>query len=251
MSDQPLPIEITEEEMEVFLRRVEERCLLERDFDLIKAMAESIRRIRHVLQEKDASIGRLVRMIFGAKTESAKNVLKKIDKEKEFSSGKSELPDPSSPKEAKEKKKGHGRNGKEDYPGAEKKQIAHPEFSPGTLCPGCLKGKLYHTEPGVLLRFVGTAPIQGTLYELEKYRCNLCGEIFTAKEPEEAGDNKYDETVAPTIALLKYGNGFPFYRLEQLQRSYGIPLPASTQWEIVFPRAMPSRDQNPGHGLSL
>jgi transposase len=229
MNDQSLPIEITDEEMETFLRRVEEHCLLEKDFDLIKTMAESIRRIRHVLQEKDASIGRLVKMIFGAKTESAKNILKKIDKES--SSDKSEFLNPSSPK--KEKKKGHGRNGKKDYPGVQKKQITHPEFSPGTLCPGCLKGKLYHVEPGVLLRFTGTAPIQGTVYELEKYRCNLCGEIFSAREPEEAGDKKYDETVAPTIAILKYGNGFPFYRLEQLQKSYGIPLPASTQWEIL------------------
>ena len=35
------------------------------------------------------------------------------------------------------------------------------------------------------------------------------------------------------IALLKYGNGFPFYRLENLQNSVGIPLPASTQWDVV------------------
>jgi transposase len=35
------------------------------------------------------------------------------------------------------------------------------------------------------------------------------------------------------IALLKYGSGVPFYRLEGLQESLGIPLPASTQWEIV------------------
>jgi len=35
------------------------------------------------------------------------------------------------------------------------------------------------------------------------------------------------------IALLKYGSGFPFYRLERLQGSLGIPLPASTQWAIV------------------
>ena len=35
------------------------------------------------------------------------------------------------------------------------------------------------------------------------------------------------------IALLKYGSGVPFYRIEGLQASLGIPLPASTQWEIV------------------
>lgn len=35
------------------------------------------------------------------------------------------------------------------------------------------------------------------------------------------------------IALLKYGSGLPFNRLEHLQESLGMPLPASTQWEIV------------------
>ena len=44
---------------------------------------------------------------------------------------------------------------------------------------------------------------------------------------------KYDETTAAMIALLKYGSGMPFYRLEKLEHLLGIPLPASTQWEIV------------------
>jgi transposase len=35
------------------------------------------------------------------------------------------------------------------------------------------------------------------------------------------------------IGLLKYGRGVPFYRLEGLERNLGIPLPVSTQWEIV------------------
>jgi hypothetical protein len=35
------------------------------------------------------------------------------------------------------------------------------------------------------------------------------------------------------VGLLKYGAGLPFHRLEKLQQSLGIPLPASTQWEIV------------------
>ena len=35
------------------------------------------------------------------------------------------------------------------------------------------------------------------------------------------------------IAQLKYGSGVPFYRLEKLQDSLGIPMPAATQWEIV------------------
>lgn len=35
------------------------------------------------------------------------------------------------------------------------------------------------------------------------------------------------------IALLRYGSGFPWNRLEGLQDSLGIPLPAATQCEIV------------------
>jgi len=35
------------------------------------------------------------------------------------------------------------------------------------------------------------------------------------------------------IALLKYGSGLPFNRLERLEGTLGIPLPATTQWQIV------------------
>lgn len=71
------------------------------------------------------------------------------------------------------------------------------------------------------------------MYELGRLRCNLCGEVFIAPQPEGVGPEKYDETTAAIIALLKYGSGMPFYRLENLEQLLGIPLPASTQWEIV------------------
>ena len=80
---------------------------------------------------------------------------------------------------------------------------------------------------------MGQAPLAATVYELDRLRCNLCGEVFTAPEPEGIGPEKYDETTAAMIALLKYGSGMPFYRLEKLEQLLGIPLPASTQWEIV------------------
>jgi hypothetical protein len=72
-----------------------------------------------------------------------------------------------------------------------------------------------------------------TVYELERLRCNLCGEVFTASAPAGIGQAKYDETVASMVGLLKYGCGLPFNRLERLEQSMGIPLPASTQWELV------------------
>ena len=80
---------------------------------------------------------------------------------------------------------------------------------------------------------VGQAPLAVTVYELEKLRCNLCGEVYTAEAPEDVGTEKYDASAASMIALPKYGTGFPFHRLEGLQKDMEIPLPASTQWEIV------------------
>jgi hypothetical protein len=38
------------------------------------------------------------------------------------------------------------------------------------------------------------------------------------------------------MALMRYGTGLPLHRLGRLQESLGIPLPASTQWEVVLER---------------
>jgi hypothetical protein len=56
---------------------------------------------------------------------------------------------------------------------------------------------------------------------------------LTAPVPEASGKDKYDETAGAMVALLKYGTGLPFHRMEKLHESLGVPLPASTQWEIV------------------
>ena len=153
-------------------------------------------------------------------TEKTKNVL--------------EQPAAPPPENEPEPAKGHGRNGASSYTGAQKVAVTHPTLHAGDPCPGCEKGKVYpQKEPRTLVRVVGQAPLAATVYELDRLRCNLCGEVFTAEEPEGVGPEKYDETTAAMIALLKYGSGMPFYRLEKLEHLLGIPLPASTQWEIV------------------
>jgi len=129
---------------------------------------------------------------------------------------------------------GHGRNGAAAFPEARKVEVRHAQLQSGDLCPACERGKVYRQKkPKALVRIVGQAPLAATVYELERLRCNACGQIFTAQEPEEAGPDQYDESTAAMIAQLKYGSGVPFYRLEKLQTSVGIPLPATTQWEIV------------------
>lgn len=129
---------------------------------------------------------------------------------------------------------GHGRNGASAYRGAERIRIAHAKLTHGARCPDCERGNVYaQKEPKALVRIVGQAPLAATVYELERLRCNTCGQVFTAEEPEGVGPEKYDETAAAMIAQLKYGSGVPFHRLEQMEDLLGVPMPATTQWGIV------------------
>ena len=125
------------------------------------------------------------------------------------------------------------KNGADAYKGAERIRIARDELKHGQRCPECETGKVYAKKPKVLVRITGEPPLRATRYELERFRCSLCGETFTASAPDGVGDEKYDARAAAMIGLLRYGSGLPFNRLEGLQGSMGIPLPASTQWDIV------------------
>jgi transposase len=112
--------------------------------------------------------------------------------------------------------------------------VPHPSLKAGDGCPECPKGKVYpQKETRPLVRIVGQAPLAATVYNLEQLRCNACGQVFTAPEPEGVGPEKYDETAMAMIAELKYGSGMPFNRVENLEERRGVPLPAATQWEIV------------------
>jgi len=132
-------------------------------------------------------------------------------------------------------KKGHGRNGADKYEGAETILVQHESLKPGDPCPvpRC-KGKLYeYVPPAVLIRIVGRSPVGATVSKLQRLRCGDCNTVFTAKPPEGLGTEKYDATAASIIAVLRYGTGVPFYRLERLQKNFRIPLPDATQWDIV------------------
>jgi len=129
---------------------------------------------------------------------------------------------------------GHGRNGAAAFTGANRVAVAHATLHSGDQCPECHQGKVYRQkEPATLIRFVGHAPLEATVFEMERLRCNACGVVFTAEAPETAGADKYDETAVAIIALLKYGTGVPFKRLERLQEHLGMPLPATTQWDLM------------------
>jgi transposase len=140
-----------------------------------------------------------------------------------------DTPEPEKPASA-----GHGRNGADAFTGADRIAIAHATILPGDSCPGCREGKVYRQkEPATLVRIIGQAPLKATVYEMERMRCNACGEVFTAEPPQLAGAEKFDAAAVAMIALLKYGTGMPFNRMKRLEGQLGIPLPATTQWELM------------------
>jgi transposase len=226
--EQPKRIELTVQEVDALIERTRQENLIKPDYPLLVAIVRNYFTLDRIHQEQSHTLLRFVNRLFGHRTEKAEGVFKSPSPEQEPSP--SRVAQNGSPKE---KPKGHGRNGASSYQGAEKVCVPHPCYKAGDRCPLCPKGKLYpFYEPALVVRIVGRAPLGAKVYELEKLRCNLCGKVFTAQVPE-AGKDKYDETAGAMVALLKYGSGLPFNRLEKLQESLGVPLPASTQWEIV------------------
>jgi len=224
-------LEVSTEQLQELKHRIRERKLQEADYRLIEAILETVEFLRDAVQKKTIAVKRLLGMLFGVRTEKTRKVLPN-------GGPKPPPPSPTTAGQTATKRKGHGRNGVGEYWGAEKVQIAHQNLKTGDSCPQCPKGKLYDTRrPAVLVHFQGSPPVMATVYECQSLRCSSCGAVFSAEAPQEVSGKKYDETAGSTIAVLKYGHGFPFHRLEHLQAHLGIPLPASTQWELVDQKA--------------
>ena len=241
------------DKLEEILRRVEAKELHADDYETIRTVIESYVGLFSLVGDKNTTIARLRKMLFGASTEKTAAVIGDTKDSQPpltqdaaagpaaSTAGNGEtasVPATDGGNATETRRKGHGRNGADAYSGAEKIEVPHESLQPGDPCPECEEGTVYETaRPGVLVRLVGQAPLQALVYYLQKLRCNLCGTVFTAQAPEGVGAEKYDATAGSMMALLKYGTGMPFNRAEKLQESLGIPLPASTQWDIVEAQA--------------
>jgi transposase len=245
MRNAPEMIEVDSTRLEDALRRAEQSLEAE-DYRLLRAIADSYVYVADLVEDKNTSIRRLRQLFFGARTEKTRAVVGReveiadtigptddcvIDghaaADLESPAGE---PDPSNTAPASQ---GHGRNGADAYRGACRIDVPHPSLAAGDACPDCRQGTVYEKAPGVLVRISGQPPLVARIYQLQKLRCHVCGRVFTAAAPDEVGSHKYDATAGSMIGLLKYGSGLPFNRLDGLQGHLEIPLPASTQWDIV------------------
>jgi len=226
-------IDISISDLEAIIERSKAELLSDQDCERLRSVVKTLLFLTQELEKKGTSIQRLRMLLFGAATEKLQNILDKALGGGTQQENESDCQSDNQ-SNGNEKAKGHGRNGAHDYAGAETVHVTHKSLKAGDDCPECRKGTIYETaEPGVIVRITGQAPLKAMVYKLQKFRCSLCGTIFTAEPPKDVGNDKYDAQSASMIALLKYGSGVPFNRLESLQGSMGIPLPAATQWEIV------------------
>ena len=222
------PLDVTPAELEALLEGVRE-ALGEAGYQKLKAAIRTLSYVTELLENREATLQSLRRLLCRARSEKTEAVLEQAGIPGSPTQGK-----PAAEAASKKPAVGHGRNGAQAYRGAHRIEVPHPSLHQGDRCPECQRGKVYPLhDPGLLVRMRGQAPIAATVYELQKLRCNLCGEVFTAEAPAGVGGEKYDATAASMIALLRYGSGFPWNRLADLEESLGIPLPVATQCEIV------------------
>ena len=249
------------DELKDILERVRQ-ALGERDYMVMHSVVETLDYLTHLAKDQQAA--EIYRILVGAKSEKTRHVLRLLDLEREAKEAEAaeaqskdsasaaadpnvgatpqDGPEPASTatphrsaedqQGGKKKRKGHGRNGADDYTGARRIPVHLESMKAGDRCP-CGMGNLYDIDASPLIRIVGQAPIHADIYNRQQLRCNTCGEVFRA-EAEAVGEEKYDATSCAMVAIFKYGSGFPFYRMERLQENLGIPLPASTQWEMVL-----------------
>lgn len=246
----PNRLDFTPEEIDQLINRLNNKSIADEDYSLLTDILRAMIWLSFSLQERELSINRL-RKIFGIRTESAKKLLELVhgkslepnniveaSKDENFvnENKKATLDkDSSANKEpSKDKAKGHGHRPSTDYSQAKVINVTHQVFKTGDACPDCLKGRLFQLKPGTVIRIIGQPWLQVEIYRPERFRCSLCGKVFTAILPKEVTTgSRADSSAKAIVSLLKYRGGVPFYRQGQIQEILGAPISASEIWEMT------------------
>jgi hypothetical protein len=218
----------------------------------ILALLDLLANVTTELESKRSSVDRLRRIVFGPKTETRSRVFGDAGARSDESAeakgppanddagataggpgSTGEAGGADSAHEARPRPKGHGRRAALAFENAEVRKVPHESLAPGDRCPCCEASNVAEVAPRMHVRFTGYAPVTPHVTALGALRCNTCGTVFVATDPEGDEVEKYDAGARAVLAILAYGAGMPAYRLAGLQAALGHPLPASTQWDVV------------------
>jgi hypothetical protein len=229
-------------EVEAALERVKAQ-LGSADFELFKRLFDTLVAVTAILNSSRAMLSRL-RRLFGLKgTERSKSLLGDsgpADPSEETTARDNVAPEAEETKPAAAdpkrpaSKKGHGRLPSSVYTAATHIVVPHKELQSGGPCPDCRRGKLYELSmPACVLRIFGQPLLSATCWDCQRLRCSSCSAVHTAQAPPEAQGPKFDATAVGMIAIARYGIGLPHHRLAKLQHYLNLPVPASTQWDVL------------------
>lgn len=201
------------------------------DIPQLIAILDLVIGLRAALDSKKIQVLKWLRRIFGLKTDMGSQKGRERSPEvKEGPSGR------------------RGRNGRDDYPGAKKIKVPHPDFKTGDQCPECLTGKLKESEPGVDYDWQGHPPLTLDVYLLQRFLCPICKLSFTAPSPVAETAKTVDDSGAGSspvgrcdknamanavVAIFRFWFGIATYRLAKIQGSLGIGLPESSQYAMI------------------
>lgn len=188
------------------------------------------------------TLSNLRKLVFGKgdknqrRSKKPKNDKEQSQKEKPPVSDNDQTTDVNPPKAQSEQpatKRGHGRLAHSVYKNTVEHHMLIPDLKAEDPCPRQCGGNLYSPKPGIIVRVQGQNLAAVHKYWIEKLRCALCSYFISAEIPSLIGNEKYDATFKALLVLQKYYVAVPFNRQAYFQSLLGVPLPASTQWQLV------------------
>jgi transposase len=211
-------IEITLEDLEGLLTRLEQKALIDTDYPLLIEIIKNLSVIEEKFKNNENTVKKLQKLLFGPKTE------RKILPAELKAIGTGTPP------------KGHGKRPVDEWVDEPAKICTHSHatLSEGQLCPKCGKGNLYRFKDSVRIRVVANRPLDVERHEVERLRCSACGWVYTAVPNEDL--RTYPDATPAAMAmsvLLRYQSGFPIYRIVAFLTAQGVFLTWTRIWSMI------------------
>ena len=150
----PEIIEVTSQRFDELLERAESNTLRDDDRELLRQIFASYAGFFQIVGDKHTTIARLRKLLFGATTETSKSVLGDAEQAPNVPAGDTlnaapAMAQSTPPGNSSDPPSGHGRNGANNYPGAEQVDVKHPDLAAGDACPDCAQGTVYSPAAAV------------------------------------------------------------------------------------------------------
>ena len=224
-------VNMTAEDFNNLRLRLKNNQLSQEDITNLQSILNVIANLRQLVEKRKFGLLKLLRQLFGFKTE------KKDQKQR--------LGGTAGPGSKSSSGSG-GRAGRNDYPGADSEKIEHESLNTGDNCPECMRGCLCEAEDGVDYEWSGNSPLSLKVFHLGRLICHSCKTTFTAdspvlktvddsESPEEEKTARCDKNAKAnaTVGCLRFQYGVPHYRLAKIQNNSGMSLPVSTQYRML------------------